>query len=260
MSHETRMIWYKYRDDLWKRVIFSASGTGSCARDKDVNEKKTSDNIRRAQRAIEDLALCNDWEWFVTCTLSPKKYPNRLDLDGFRSDLMLFLRHERQRTGQQYAALLVPELHKNKEGWHMHGLLHGIPAEDLQLFQLGSRLPQHIRVKLLCDLQVYDWPRYAERFGFVDVEPLRSRDAAARYITKYISKGLQEDETAAAMDKGKHLYYCTRGLLRPVRIDGNAGGEMGSPPALPSSLVLDAGYEYEYGRVDWFKAPAVHQE
>lgn len=254
MSHETRKVWYFYRPDLWKRVIYSASSEPRSEAREDVNEKKTADNIRRAQRSIEDLALCNPWEWFVTCTLSPKKYPNRLDLDGFRSDLMQLLRDERKRTGEQYAALLVPELHKNRDGWHMHGLLHGIPAADFKAFQLGSRLPQHIRGKLLAGEEVYDWPRYAERFGWVDVEPLRSRDAAARYITKYISKGLQEDITAAALDKGKHLYYCTRGLLRPVKVDETAA-RGGLPAAVPAGLVQEAGYEYEYGRVDWFRAP-----
>ena len=252
------MAWYKYRDDLYKRVIYTPAGAKEEPTEETENEKKTRENIRRAQRTIEDLALCNDWDYWGTFTLSPQKYPNRLDLDGFRSDLMQFLRDERKRTGERYAALLVPELHKNREGWHMHGLLRGITGEDLKLFRPDQRLPAHINGKLFAGQPVYDWPRYQERFGWVDIEPLQNRDAAARYITKYMSKGLQEDATAEALDKGKHLYYVTRGLLRPVRVDETAAGGSG-PAAVPAGLVREAGYEYDYGRVDWFRAPAPAQ-
>lgn len=122
---------------------------------------------------------------------------------------MLYIRHLRRKC-PDLQALLVPELHKNHDGWHMHGLIQGLPVEMLRPFTLREKLPKYIRGKLKDGEPVYDWPGYREKFGWVDMEPVRSRDAAARYITKYITKG--KDDTAKEMDLGKHLYYVTRGL------------------------------------------------
>lgn len=215
----------------------------------DADEKRR-ENIRRAARMIEGYALCNDWDWFGTFTLNPA-YRDRKDLDGFRTDFMLYIRHLRRKySGVQ--ALLVPELHRNKDGWHMHGLLSGLPVEALRPFNLREKLPKYIRAKLKEGQPVYDWPGYRQSFGFVDMEPIRSRDAAARYITKYITKG--EDDTAKALDLGKHLYYVTRGLRQPERIETeNAPGVV--PEAFPAGLVVGNSYVFDYGEVQWYERP-----
>lgn len=215
------------------------------------SEEKLAGNIRRAQRNIEGYALCNDWDWFGTFTLN-SAYRDRKDLDRFRSDFMQWLRDCRKRYGRDVQALLVPELHKAKDGWHMHGLLRGIPLSALRLFTLREKLPKYLRDKLRSGEAVYDWPAYRAAFGWVDMEPIRNRDAAARYITKYITKA--EDSTAKALDLGKHLYYVTRGLIAPERMETeNAPGCI--PDAFPSGLVLGSAFSYDYGEVQWYVAP-----
>lgn len=215
----------------------------------DADEKMKS-NIRRAARAIEGYALCNPWSWFGTFTLSPA-YRDRADLDGFRNDFMQLIRHSRRKYGD-IEVLLVPELHKAKDGWHMHGLLQGIPVEALRQFTLKEKLPKYIREKLRKGEPVYDWPAYRKSFGWVDMEPIRSRDAAARYITKYITKGF--DGTAQAIDLGKHLYYVTRGLDQPERMEcENVPGSV--PETFPAGLVVGNRYEFEYGEVQWYESP-----
>lgn len=215
------------------------------------SEHKTADNIRRAQRMIEAYALCNDWQWFGTFTLNPE-YRNRADLDGFRSAFMQLLRDSRKRCGCEVRALLVPELHKNKAGWHMHGLIAGLPVTSLRVFETCEKLPRYIRGKIKAGEPVYDWPEYRRRFGWVDIEPVKHRDAAARYITKYITKA--GDNTAQALDKGKHLYYVTRGLKLPERMETeNAPGAV--PEAFPADLVEGNSYSYDYGQVTWYEAP-----
>lgn len=199
---------------------------------------------------IEAYALCNPWSWFGTFTLSPA-YRDRKDLDGFRRDFMQLIRHSRRKYGD-IEALLVPELHKSKDGWHMHGLLQGIPLEALRPFTLKEKLPKYIRDKLKEGQALYDWPEYRKAFGWVDIEPIRSRDAAARYITKYITKA--GDCTAQALDLGKHLYYVTRGLSQPERVEiENAPGAV--PDAFPGGLVASSRYEFDYGEVQWFERP-----
>lgn len=257
--------WYKYRSDLWKQVTIYSPRMDCAKRTKkhDPEEDgdartgdKTGDNIRRAQRTIEAYALCNQWTWFGTFTLSPE-YRDRTDLDGFRKDFMQFIRHNRRKYGD-IDALLVPELHKKKDGWHMHGLLQGLPVEALRPFTLADKLPKYIRGKLKAGNPVYDWPAYRASFGWVDIEPLRSRDAAARYITKYITKAT--DSTAKALDLGKHLYYVTRGLDLPELVEvGNAPGW--TPEALPCGLAVSRAYDFppdvpkeeKFGVVRWYE-------
>ena len=114
--------WYRYRSDLWKKVTIYDHGESQTyhPRKPDADEKLKS-NIRRAARMIEGYALCNPWSWFGTFTLNPA-YRDRADLDRFRADFMQFIRDCRKKYGD-IEALLVPELHKSKDGWHMHGLL-----------------------------------------------------------------------------------------------------------------------------------------
>ena len=249
--------WYFYRPDLYKLVtIYDHDGERKWHDRKPDAVEKMKCNIRRAQRMIEGYALCNDWDWFGTFTLSPA-YRDRADLDGFHRDIMQFIRHCRRKYGE-VEVLLVPELHKKRDGWHMHGLLRGIPLEALELFDLKDRLPKYIRDKLKGGGAVYDWPEYRKAFGWVDIEPIRSRDAAARYITKYITK--DKDSTAKAIDLGKHLYYRTKGLIQPLRLETeNAPGCV--PEAFPSDLVAGKCFPIEvngveYGTVQWFVRPS----
>lgn len=247
--------WYRYRDDLWKKVIIfdHESNCIHHPRMKDDGEKRR-ENIRRAARNIEGYALCNSWSWFGTFTLNPA-YRDRTDLDRFRKDFMRFIRNLRRSYGN-IQALLVPELHKDKDGWHMHGLFDGVPVEALRAFTLKEKLPKYIRDKIEKGEPVYDWPAYRNAFGWVDMEPIRSRDAAARYITKYITKS--GDATAASMELGKHLYYVTRGVALPERIETeNAPGSV--PEAFPAGLVMGNGYKFDYGEVQWYEKPRCHR-
>ena len=222
--------WYKYRDDLYKKVTLFGEGAKLppkkaekaaeeleiAAADGELPEPlgRHSGNIRRASATIEELALCNDWSWFATLTLSPDNYPDRKDLDAFRSDLTQFIRDARKKWSVDIAYLLVPELHRNKEGWHMHGFFSGLPAGCLRAFTTEEKLPHYLRWKLRKGEPIYDWPGYRQRFGWCDLEPVRDRDAASRYVAKYIKKGM--DSTALDIAKGKQLYYCSQGLSRRV--------------------------------------------
>jgi len=244
----------KYRDDLYKRVVYP-SGYGARKDDdfapEELPEGKVPENVRRAKKAIEAYALCNDWTYWATFTLRPGKYKTRLDLASFRKDVMQLLRNVRRETGGDVAALLVPELHRNLDGWHMHGLLR-LPVDQLRQFQITETLPLKLKERIATGKTLYDWPRYREAFGWVCIEPLENRDAAARYITKYVTKGLNDRETAEKMTKGQHLYYVTRGLKRPevlydLRCDVLEGRVQ---PALVGSETVMA-WDRDHHRVEW---------
>lgn len=217
----------------------------------DKPEEKLKSNIRRAARMIEAYALCNPWDWFGTFTLNGK-YRNRKDLDQFRKDFMQLIRDTRKQYGT-IEALLVPELHKAKDGWHIHGMIYGLPEEALRPFTMNEKLPTYIRDKLMKGQQIFDWQKYRESFGFVDIEPIKNHDAAARYISKYLAKD-SEAATAKALKGGKHLYYPTRGLQLPEMLTKQENSGC-IPESIPGYIVPGKRYEFEYGTVEWFQSP-----
>lgn len=203
-----------------------------------VNDEKLSVNISRAKQAVLELAQCNDWQYWVTITLDPKKFV-RNDLEAFRRNFTQWLRDYSKKVGCKIKYHLVPELHKDGQSWHMHGFLMGLPDEERRPFEPHERLPYYILNKLSQGFDVYDWPAYRERYGWVNMEPVRNRQAAARYITKYITKDLVN----TVSDVGAHMYYCSQGLQR---------SEVIKKGTMLADMVPD--YENEYVRVKWFAA------
>lgn len=183
-----------------------ASDRNYTAKGKAGNDAKLADNLTRARSRVQELAFCNPWEWFVTFTLDKEKY-DRYNLAKFSRDLGHFIRNYRSRNGCNVKYLLIPEKHKDG-AWHMHGFLMGLPAEHLREFHLTDRLPAKIRVRLVNGKRVYTWDAYARRFGFADIEPIESNEAAGNYILKYITK-----DTAHSITKlNTHLFYASKGL------------------------------------------------
>lgn len=195
---------------------------------------KRHNNIVRAQSAIQSLGFCNDWDYFFTATLDPSKFPDRLALDEFRSKLNDLFRRIRSESGSECRFLLVPELHKNEKGWHMHGLLADFPSSCFREFEISEKLPVYLLSKIAKGETVLDFPRYRSIFGFCDVEPLRNRDHAVSYLCKYVVKGLQS--TGLHIDKGKHLYFASQGLNRPQLVEES---NQYSPSSVLDSIELD---------------------
>lgn len=200
-----------------------------------VNDEKLDCNISRARMKIFEYALCNDWQWFFTGTLDATKY-DRNDLGKFNTDFAQFIRNFNRKYGLKIQYLVVPEQH-TKGGWHMHGLIRGLPMELLRQFNLKEHIPKKIRQKVKHGFDVYDWTSYREKFGFNDLEPIRNHEAVSKYLTKYINKSL----STSVRQSGAHLYYCSKGLTTAVEIKrGLLNCEFRSPD-----------YENDYVKVKW---------
>ena len=76
---------------------------------------------RRAIARIRDYALCSDFEWFVTLTLSPDLI-DRHDYDAAVKKLGIYCSNRVQRHGLRY--VIVTEKHKDG-ALHFHGFLPG---------------------------------------------------------------------------------------------------------------------------------------
>jgi hypothetical protein len=96
----------------------------------------------------------------------------------------------------------VPEQHKDG-AWHMHGLIGGVDSAHLVKFDDMEKAPLKLKGK-----DYYNWTKYGEKFGFCSLGKIKNREAAAKYITKYISK----DIAKSVKEVGAHLYYSSKGL------------------------------------------------
>lgn len=159
---------------------------------RDVNEDKLLNNLVRAKSKVFEYAMCNDFDYFLTLTLDSTKY-DRNNLNQYIKDLGQLIRNYRRKYQVNIQYILIPEQHKNG-AWHMHGLIKGIPGEHLSVNSNGYM----------------DWKIYSDKFGYLSIQPVKSKEAVAKYITKYIVKTL--DVGGGVTEKNKKLYYASRGL------------------------------------------------
>lgn len=188
-----------------------------------VNTEKLEESIIRTRSKIYELAMCNDWEFFVTLTLDKRKY-DRTDLKRYRVDLAQFIRDYRKKYKVDIKYLLIPEEHKDR-AWHMHGLLMGLPRAHLKVNENGY----------------LDWFAYREKFGYISIDEIRNKEATSRYITKYITKNLEN----CVKEVGAHMYYCSRGLKRAEEVKKGV------------LKIKDAKWDYQN---DWVKIKWIDEE
>lgn len=150
---------------------------------KPLYDHKLEQSISRSKRRILELAICNQWDWFVTLTISPEY--DRSDLNAWRSRFRDFVKYQRK-LGRYIRYLLIPERHRDG-AWHLHGFLAG----DLELVSFrellrsGRDVPHRLVVS-----GFYDWPAYSGRFGFCSLAPVRNQMSASLYIVKYVTKDM----------------------------------------------------------------------
>lgn len=205
-----------YRDGLYKVVRFKCPrGLRLPNDDKPDNDRgedgKFESSICRAKSVIQQVALCNDWDYFVTLTIDPQKF-NRYMFKAFYTKFTQWIRDYRKKYGCRIEYVLVPEMHKNG-AWHLHGLMRGIPADHITPFVPGIH-PQD-----LINKGFVNWGRYGSKFGFASLSPIKDPMKVAFYVTKYITKDLLRCNSSY----GAHLYMCSIGLRRAVHL-GNVYG------------------------------------
>lgn len=184
----------------------SAQGTGR--KNTAENEEKLSASLSRTRGAIFELALCNDWQWFVTLTLNPDY--DRTDLKNYKRKLSVWLKNYNRIHETNIKYLLIPEQHADGKSWHMHGLIMGLPKEHLHEFTREEKLPIKILIEIARGHKLYSWPAYAKKFGYISISEIRHIESVSKYITKYITK----DFAQTKIELNNHLYYSSQGLKR----------------------------------------------
>ena len=236
-----------YRDGVYKLVKFP--GGLRMRLPKDGLEGETSGMseegkcdaaISRAKSVIYQVAVCNDWDYFCTFTLSPEKF-DRYDFRPFYAKFSQWVRDYRKHYGCKVEYLLIPEQHEDG-AWHMHGLMRGIPQDHLSRFMHG------IHPEKLVEGDYLNWGRCGNKFGFCSLAPIRDVMAVAGYVTKYITKDLLQTNTRA----GAHLYFCSIGLRRAVQFGYIYHGDLALDARLTNTYQFcQSGWVHDLDWADW---------
>jgi hypothetical protein len=167
---------------------------------------------RRARSAVRDLAMCNDFVYFVTFTLDKSKV-NRYDVAEITRKLNNWLDNNVRRHGLKY--VLVPELHKDG-AVHFHGLINaaeGMKITDSGTIARGSGKPRRPRSEKERQQwleagghEVYNVGAWGLGFSTA-IKLYGERGRAISYVCKYISK--------TADKVGGRWYYSGGALSRP---------------------------------------------
>lgn len=175
-----------------------------------IEKDKLEHSISRSKTIINEYALCNQWQYFVTITINKEKM-DRYDVQAYRKKLSSFINHYNRDNNCKLKYLLIPELHSDG-AIHMHGLFSDVPEFDLELFTLEHNIPKKLKKLILAGRVFYNWLPYAEKFGWVTFEKIQSNVAISFYILKYVTK------KPAIEELGKHLYFCSHGLSKAQKI------------------------------------------
>lgn len=179
-----------------------------------AQKTKFKQAISRARQTIVELALNNHLDFFFTGTFDPEKH-DRKNIEQLMKELCKWLNNFRSRHADELQYIIVPEMHADGS-WHVHGFLSGIPMQYLQKFEIGMQMSSYLARKVKQGKEIFNFPAYAKKFGFCDLEPIADKERCASYVTKYVTKNLES--TAAVLDSGAHLFYASKGLNRCKRV------------------------------------------
>jgi hypothetical protein len=189
--------------------------------------------MRRARTAVRDIAMSNDFRYFVTLTLDETRV-NRYDMGDITRKLNAWLSNQVQRRGLRY--VIVPELHRDG-AIHFHGLFN----DALECRDSGTCIPpgggrprkprsKSEREKWLAEGGRVVWNLPGWTLGFTTaLELVGDYSAAVGYVCKYIGK---------QGDKPGGRWYYSGGELRGPAIT-YAPLEWRDVAAMPGAYVVE---------------------
>lgn len=89
------------------------------------NYIKMLESLVRSKRKVFEYAFSNEWDYFATFTIDPKKF-DRYNLNEYHKKFGQWLRdYFRKKFGENVQYLSIPEQHEDG-AWHEHALIKGV--------------------------------------------------------------------------------------------------------------------------------------
>lgn len=162
-----------------------------------IEEEKhcKSVSLSATKNRIYNIARSNTWDWFITLTFDRSRTDSS-EYNMIVSRLKIFLNNLQKRKCPNLKYLIVPELHKDREHYHFHGLLANTDG-------LKFRFSGHYTKEGKPIYNVVNWS-----WGWTTATIIGDSGRASSYIMKYITK---DNENIL---KEKNRYYCSRNVNR----------------------------------------------
>lgn len=150
-------------------------------------------SLSRTKRNIRELALCNDFKYFVTLTINSKN-ADRYCLDEVQEKLKRILK-KIKRKNKDFKYIFITEKHKDG-AFHFHGLCTDF--NDLYINENGF----------------YCSYIFSTELGFNSFSKINDYTKCCNYITKYITKD-------CIKNSHNQIYISSRGLKKATREEFN---------------------------------------
>lgn len=193
-----RIYRYPYKALGFKHIYFKRDRYwGRPERHKEGREEKTEElrfdsNLCRARSTVRNLILCNRFDYFCTFTFSGEKI-DRYNFKACKKRLSDLFKNYKNRYAPDFKYLVIPEFHKDG-GVHFHGMVNGIRPGDFSVpDMIYKRNKKTDALTLVPNTKKYvDWQYYSQKLGFFSCSAVRDVEACANYVTKYITKDLED--------------------------------------------------------------------
>lgn len=194
-------ILYNFNNSGFYRLV-ELKDTISLAKSQQKKQPNTStenvyyNNISRSKKAVKELALCNEFNYFVTITI--KNDYNRYNIDNAFLYLSKFCK-KYKRKFFEFSYVFIAEFHQDG-AIHFHGLCF-LPS-NATMFDLYHRTIRNQK-----DDKFYHCfsSTIFDEFGRNTFQPINSKEKISSYIMKYITKD-------CIRTSSHRLYTCSRGL------------------------------------------------
>lgn len=163
-------------------------------RDIKMEEHSKTVSLNSTKNRIYNIARSVTWDWFISLTFDRGKTDSS-NYDIVVGKMQKFFDNFRQRYSPNMKYLIVPELHKDKEHYHFHGLLADVG--NMQ-FRFSGKYKKGQPI-----YNIVNWT-----FGFTTATQVADTQKVSSYITKYITKASEQ------YLKEKRRYFASRNIER----------------------------------------------
>lgn len=185
---------------VYNTALLIAENDNSIHLSEPLKNEKTAEELQleknralwKIKTKIKDYILCNDFDYFWTLTFDSDRYNYTVAFEKMGK----WLEKMRKKYGK-FNYIMIPELHKDG-AIHFHGVTGGLNAV------VRDSGVKHKGVKVY---NCTDW-----QHGFTTLTRVRSKEKTATYVTKYVTKEMQN----SIVGKGKKKYWCSCGLRLPA--------------------------------------------
>lgn len=197
----------------WHYIETSSNKQILVPKSDNVKIKSLLRTLEKSRKHSQDnffgFAFNNNWDYFVTLTLDPKKVQREND-DSVKYAWKLF-RQKLQYFFSAIKILIVIEMHKESKGLHFHGLLGNCNLDNVLVRAVnnkkyidGSTLPNPMYQKPLYTTfgdPLWNFIDNFYTYGFTSIVKLHEDDNGHEKMVQYMQKYMTKEQAATKYHK-----------------------------------------------------------